>query len=159
MYFLHQLVIYVHYFCFNRKLYVFTGIIRGFEEYSYLRIQEGQLRIYLRSFKFRKVFNYPTWTVQVYFPCVNPILFVPGEIQTTFGLKVERILLTTVSIFFTGTNALNSHSNVHIKSATIILRSCEGLLFERGCLYQSEIVSLPAVVDALIYQTACILLA
>ena len=70
---------------------------------------------------------------------------------------VERILLATVSIFFAGTNALNSHSNAHTESATIILRSCEGLLFERGCLNQSDIVSLPEAVEAVIYQTACLL--
>ena len=45
MYFLRQLVIYVHCFYFNRKLYISTGIIRGFEDY--IRIQEGQLRIHL----------------------------------------------------------------------------------------------------------------
>ena len=56
-----------------------------------------------------------------------------------------------MSIFFAGINALNSHNIAHIKSATIILRSCKGFLFERDCLYQSAIVRLPAIVDAVVY--------
>ena len=74
-----------------------------------------------------------------------------GEIRTTFGLKVERLLLATVSIFFAGTNTLNSHNFAHIKSATIVLSSCEGFLYERGCLYKCDIVGLPALIDAVVY--------
>ena len=38
-----------------------------------------------------------------------------------------------------------------MKSATAVLSSCEGFLYKRGCLCQSDIVDLPALVDAVVY--------
>ena len=93
------------------------------------------------------------WILQRILLSVNPSLIRSGRNSNNFWIQGRTycILLATVSLFFAGTKTLNSHNIAHIKSATIVLSSSEGFLFERGCFYQSDIVGLLALVDAVVY--------